>query len=118
LETVRWEFKRPNQTVTLQEELKSCHSHGEISVTTVVMIGEYLSDYLIFGDNVSVRLATNLTVTRSHGFLKSIYIALCKDNQSEIGWIIYRNLDFHGENLSLVNYSGASTHSKAHVSLK
>ena len=99
LEIIEWEIKRPNQTVTLEDALKSLYSNSEMSTMMCVEIGTYSNDDPAFAsDFVIMEMTANLTVTTPNGFVESIYIILHKDNQSRIDWV---NTLFDFENLSL-----------------
>lgn len=99
LETIKWEFERLNQTVTLNETLESQYSNSEMSTIMRVMIGSYIDHDPGFDDYVTMGVSTNSTITTLNGFVESVYITLHKDNQCIVEW---QETLFHFENLSLV----------------
>jgi len=99
LETSKWEFQRPSQTVTLDDELKSSYSSDEISVIMRVLMGKYSDDDPAFAsDFVTIRVTANLTVTNLNSFTESVDVVLRKDSQSTTDWT---ETEFSFENLSL-----------------
>jgi len=118
LETIKWEFQRPNQSVILDETLKSQYSSGEISTITRIRIGKYANDDPILGDFVTLGVSTNLTTIVPNTFVASVYVVLDMDNQSSIGWLITDGISYDAENLSLTGYAGGHQGLRAYVSLK
>lgn len=116
LETIRWEFKRPNQSVILNETLKSPYSNGEISTIMTVRIWKYDVDGLFLDDLVTITVSTNLTTIMPKSFVENVYIVLQTDYQSPVGWI---HTDFRFENLSLIDVEEWGWRgTKAYVNLK
>ena len=117
LEIIEWEIKRPNQTVTLEDALKSSYSNSEMSTMMCVMIGTYSNDDPAFAsDFVTIEVITNATTTTINSFVDSVYIVLHKDCQSTVDWI---STEFYFENLSLIDQAqGYIQNTKAYISLK
>jgi len=120
LEIIEWEIKRPNQTVTLEDALKSLYSNSEMSTMMCVVIGTYSNDDPAFAsDFVTMEVTANLTVTIPNGFVESIYIILHKDNQSAIDWVNtlfdFENLSLHRVNEAYLELMGLNQPSNVHA---
>ncbi len=100
LETIKWEFERPNQTVTLNETLGSPYSSSEISTTMTVRIWKYDFDGFFSDDLVPIIISANLTTIMPNSFVKGVYVILQTDYQSPVRWL---HTDFRFENLSLID---------------
>ena len=100
LEAVKWDFQRPSQTVTLDDELESSYISDEISAIMRVLMGKYSDDDPAFAsDFVTIGVTTNLTVTNLNSFVESVYVVIRKDRQSTVDWT---ETELYFENLSLV----------------
>ncbi len=116
LETIEWEFQRPSQTVTLDDELKSSYSSDEISVAMRVLMGKYSDDDPAFNyDYVTIGVTANLTVTNLNSFVEGVYVVIRKDSQSTVNWM---DTELHFENLSLAErVGGYSWNTHAYIKL-
>jgi len=116
LETIKWEFQRPSQTITLGNELDSSYTGNEISANIHVLMGTYGADDPAFNyDFVIVEVTTNLTVTNLDSFIEGVYVVIHKDNQSTISWM---ETKLRFENLSLIKLTqGYRQNTQAYIRL-
>jgi hypothetical protein len=121
LEAIKWEFTRPNQTVDIFYVVEAFYNNDGLTASPEIHIWDYVDRPYggYYYDSLYMEIRTNATVAISNGFVENVYITLHKDNQSSIGLAIARKLDYDAENLSLIDFSGASTWgSKAYFNLK
>ncbi len=104
LETIKWEFERPNQTITLNNELDSSYTSDEMSAIMRVLMGTYSDDDPAFNyDFVIMEVTTNLTVANLNSFVEGVYIVISKDSQSTVSWL---GTELRFENLSFIERVG------------
>lgn len=101
LETVKWEFQRPSQTVTLGDTLESSYTNDEISAAMHVILGSYIENTATIDyDAVSIAVVINSTTTNPNGFIENIYFVFSEDYRASK--VELQETDFDIKNLSLV----------------
>lgn len=119
LETVEWEFQRPDNYLAILKTLRVPFVQNGLSATFNLMIDQYVPGTLVFRDDwVYVTVMMNSTVTDPHVFIKSVDVAFNMDNQSRLGVPITRGVEYSAENLSLTDYSWNHEGTKVYMSFE
>lgn len=120
LEALKWEFQRPSQTVTIDDELESSYSSEELSATLHIVAALYVENTATIDyDAVFMVVVINSTATSPNAFIENVYVAFHENyERSRVNW---DGTEFYFDNLSLVERAEAGIsrkdYAKAHIRL-
>jgi len=101
LESINWEFQRPNNDVYIDKKLDATYVNSEFKATMLIWIGAYHENDPIIFDHLSLGIIINSSTTNPDGFIENIYVVLRENYQaSKVSWV---RTDFLLENLSIVD---------------
>jgi hypothetical protein len=108
LEAVKWDFKRPDQSVKIGDRLEVLYTNAGLSANIYVLM-EHYHESGAPDDNDYLRMVTaiNLIATNQSFFIESVHVGFSKDSQSSlVDWL---RTYFSFENLSLLGVSDGWT---------
>lgn len=117
LETIKWTFERPNQTVDIFKVVETFYNNDGLTANPKIHIWDYVDRPYggYYFDCLYMAISINSTITNQDGFIESVYVILNKDQSSQINWM---DTDFHFENLSLLErVYGYKSNMQAYVKL-
>jgi len=119
LETVEWEFQRPDNYLAILKTLRVPFVQNGLSATFNLIINHYDPNTLSINfDEVSITIMMNFTVTHPHAFIRSVNVAFSMDNHSRLGMLVTRDITRSAENLSLTGHSWSHEGTKAYISFE
>lgn len=120
LETIKWEFQRPDQFVYIDDRLEPSHSSEELLATFHIGVEVYLERTATIGyDAVFMRIMINSTATSPDAFIENVYVVFHENyERSKVNW---DGTEFYFDGLSLVERAEAGItekdYAKAYIRL-
>lgn len=107
LETVKWEFERPNLLVNIRDRVENLYNADDVSMVYSILIGHYHEGPFTYDGVDYLSMAVNVTATALNGYIESVYVVYCEDHERSLVALLEKdNLIVLG-NLSIQNLADA-----------